>query len=168
MTSGSCVKSGINHGALMINNTEINVRKTILKKAERQTDSSARSGWPPPRFCPTSVDAAEAIPHAGRTVKIIIRMPMEYPATAASPKSAMMRRINNQLVVVMANCNTPVNETLNNLRIISPTHLKPSGCDTVSCRDAGGLDEAEGMADLLLQVEPLRPGKPPHNEMGNL
>jgi hypothetical protein len=41
-----------------------------------QTERSARSGWPAPRFCPTRVAAALHIPQDGMMAKMSTRMAM--------------------------------------------------------------------------------------------
>ena len=63
----------------------------MAKKAVRQTDFSALSGCFAPRFWPTRVAAAFAIPHAGNMVKINTRIPIVYPASASLPNCAMIR-----------------------------------------------------------------------------
>ena len=58
-------------------NTPVNgtrPRKIAFAKPAIQTDFSARSGLPAPRFCPTKVAAAFAIPHDGRMVTTMMRM----------------------------------------------------------------------------------------------
>ena len=56
-----------------------------------QTARSARSGFPAPRFWPTSVEAAFERPQAGRMTKSATRMAMTHPATATAPKPEMIR-----------------------------------------------------------------------------
>ena len=51
---------------------DIAPRNIILINAICQTAFSARSGFLAPKFCPTKVEAALAIPQDGKNVKLII------------------------------------------------------------------------------------------------
>src|ERR1051326_8655366 len=86
ITSGSFVNTPTNCGAKIRNADETNARNTALKKLARHTDCSARSGCFAPRFCPTSIAAADPSPHEGRVEKITMRMATVYPAVAWLPK----------------------------------------------------------------------------------
>ena len=85
-------------------------RKTMLLKQVIHTDFWARSGFPAPRFCPTRVAAALLTPQAGSRANMMRRMAIVYPATAAPPKRAMMRKIPIQLEVPIRNCSMPTPE----------------------------------------------------------
>ncbi len=91
----------------------------MFTKPVLQTAFSALSGLPAPRFWPTSVAAALAIPHAGRIVKMIMRMAIVYPARATLPKCDIMRIRKIQLEDAMINCPVPPAETLIKLQIMS-------------------------------------------------
>ena len=77
--------------------------KIILKNPVLHTDFSARSGWLAPRFCPTIVAAALAIPQAGRIVNIITLMAIVYPASATLPKVEIIRMRKIQLDEAITN-----------------------------------------------------------------
>ena len=128
ITSGSDVKKGMNAGAKRMKIMEMTNKKIMLKYAERHTDFSARSGLKAPKFWPTRVEAAAAIPHAGKMVKMMILIPMEYPATAASPNTAIIFMIKNQLAVAINHCSTPVEDTRINFLMMSPNHTRCLRC----------------------------------------
>ena len=62
-----------------------------MNQHARHTDVSARSGWPAPRFWPTSVAAAFDSPHDGISTNMMMRITMVQPATATLPNDAMIR-----------------------------------------------------------------------------
>src|SRR5262245_20026991 len=98
-TSGSVVNAETIGTANATKTTPSTARNHMLNAAARQTDSSARSGLPAPRFWPISVAAALDNPHDGSSAKITIRMAMVHPATATLPNDATMRTTPTQLVV---------------------------------------------------------------------
>src|SRR5437868_8924616 len=95
--STSCVKKPTSTWPKKKKTTATSAKKQSARNAVRQTDLSALSGCPAPRFCPTSVAAALARPHAGKMVKMQIRMAVPYPEVAALPDSEMIFNKNIQL-----------------------------------------------------------------------
>ncbi|MNY62258.1 hypothetical protein D3C86_1990470 [compost metagenome] len=71
---GSCVNKLITLSAVKRNKIPNDPKNSMLKNAVLQTDRSALSGKPAPRFCPTNVAAAFAIPQAGMMAKITTRI----------------------------------------------------------------------------------------------
>ena len=90
-TSGSCVNQPTTTSAKTTNRTPSTPSTATLNQQARQADVSARSGWPAPRFWPTSVAAAFDSPHDGISTNMMIRMTMVQAATATLPNDAMMR-----------------------------------------------------------------------------
>jgi hypothetical protein len=68
-----CEKSN-NDSAITKKMTETEARKIILYFAAFQTDFSALSGWPAPRFWPTKVAAALERPQEDKIVKMTTLM----------------------------------------------------------------------------------------------
>src|SRR5215813_2255086 len=100
-TSGSLLNTLTSCGAKIRNAEDTKARKTALKKLARHTACSARSGRFAPRFCPTSVAAADPSPQEGRVEKITIRIATVYPAVAWLPKDWTIRTITSQLAVAI-------------------------------------------------------------------
>ena len=92
------------------NKVPIVPRKARLYRQVIQTDFSARSGRPAPRFWPTRVAAALLIPQEGRMANAIMRMPTVYPATGALPNPDRIRMSPSQLVMLIKPCTIPVPE----------------------------------------------------------
>ena len=63
----------------------------MLEVLVRQTDRSALSGLPAPRFWPTSVAAALLMPQDGSIANTMILIASVLAAAAALPKLAMIR-----------------------------------------------------------------------------
>ena len=90
-TSGSCVNHPTTTSAKITNSTPSTPRTATLNQHARHADDSARSGWPAPRFCPTSVAAAFDSPHDGISTNMMIRMTIVQAATDTLPNDAMIR-----------------------------------------------------------------------------
>ena len=90
-TSGSSVKIRAMSGANTTKAPVTRPMKPMFQALVIHTARSARSGFPAPRFWPTSVEAAFESPQHGRMTKSATRMAMTHPATAMVPKLAMMR-----------------------------------------------------------------------------
>ncbi len=104
MTSGisaPLMKNPINFSGRAMNSREIIPRKIMFPIPTTQAERSARPGWSAPRFCPTRVAAALAIPHEGNSTNITIRMAMVYPATASSPRlvTTQTRKIHEEVAM---------------------------------------------------------------------
>src|SRR5690349_5947605 len=106
------------------NNTMTKARKTIFKKPVFQTDFSARSGCPAPRFCPTKVADALAMPQEGRMVNTITLRAIVYPAIAALPNSDTIRAKKIQLADPIRNCPVLPADTLSTCTITFQSILK--------------------------------------------
>jgi hypothetical protein len=75
-TAGSEVKIRTSDSLNDTYTTATASRKAMLAQPVIQTERSARSGCPAPRFCPTRVAAALDTPHEGSRVKMKMRTAM--------------------------------------------------------------------------------------------
>ncbi len=118
-TPGSVVIIRTRNSAQTKNKADTQAIKIALYFAVFQTDFSARSGWPAPRFWPTNVAAALLKPKAGKIKNTIHLIAMVYPATASLPKSVIMRAIAIQLAEPIKNCKVAVDATFRRFFITS-------------------------------------------------
>src|SRR4051812_12265629 len=116
-TAGSWVNAETMRSANAKKMTPTTPRKTTLYWVARQTDVSARSGFPAPRFCPTNVAAAFESPHDGSSTNTTTQMGMVQLAPAALPNVARIRTSHTQLLVAISIWKTAVPDSLSMLII---------------------------------------------------
>src|SRR2546421_4070325 len=152
-TSGSFVNVDTRTPASVTNVSPTTAKNMTLYRHACQTDASARSGLPAPRFWPTSVAAALASPHAGRRAKSTMRIAIVYPASAALPNDARMRISATQLVVTMSDCSTalPDNRTMFSMTTGSRV-LRPSPYNVTSDHWDTTRVEARGERSVMQLV----------------
>ena len=108
------------YGAKTINMKETMAIKMVLYLAVCNTESSALSGCPAPRFWPTKVAAALLIPQAGNRKNMITRIAIWYPALASLWPVCTTRLASTiQLPLPIKNCNVPGQAMFINDLIIS-------------------------------------------------
>ena len=110
-TSGSSVKSAAISGAKTTKTPVTSAMNAMFQPPVIHTARSARSGFPAPRFWPTSVEAAFESPQQGRMTKSATRMAITQPATAMVPKLAMMRISRIQGSMSASICPIPPTDT---------------------------------------------------------